>query len=210
MVNIKSKSWIVALVLTLGVLAMFVLQQPHSPCVNQVELFKSSLEGVLYPKKVKNATRPAVFNESINACKIGNSAGACGPFFESLRKIQVEFSLVASRCSGEMGDHPDIVRFIQRSLEVIVQLAWVTSQSSPDTHLLGWLGPAEMSIFCRLKNSYVEGFGSEDFESLQRQIVQRLKVPDCINCETRSNSGNDNFENRWKKTIFAISCGQYL
>ena len=117
--NFPPKNILVGSVIILGVLFIIFMQTPHSPCVNQVDIFKSSMSGVYYPKKIKNATRPARIKEDLLACRGGNNEGACTPYFDDLRRFEAEFSLISKICQANQEEAAPVFRIAEDAMETI-------------------------------------------------------------------------------------------
>lgn len=204
---------LVPIVLIVGVLGILFLKSPHSPCENQLEAFKNSMVGTLYPKKIRTATRPPRYFDNQRDCKQGNSSGACAAFFEDLRRYESEFRLLVRQCRDSAPEISEANQIAEKAIETFVQLAWASYREQSPTDILGWLGPAEMGLYCRLKQDYIDLLGFEALQDLQSRVISKLSLSR-DSCEACQEGGQAilKFDSQelMKRTLFAASCSVYL
>lgn len=214
-----SQSWVVFLVLVGGVLILFLFQRPHSVCDSQIEIFKESQRGQIYPQEIKGGqSRLGPYSRYIGGCRSGNSAGACYDLFMLLKRLLRDFDLVPRQCLVEMAEVENVKAILSENIELLVLLAWGQEPPEPNSSKrFGWLEAPDFSLFCNLKRKYISIFGEEAFDSLRLAIQNKLpgevtvfREGICVNCEDpRAAVETLGAEQTWLRSIFSLRCEQY-
>ncbi len=208
-----SKNILVGGVIILGVLLIIITQTPHSPCINQIDIFKNSMVGVFYPKKVKNATRPARIKGSLLSCRAGNSEGACTDYFDDLRRFESEFSLVSKKCKDNQDEALEIYKLAEDAMETISNLAWLNPGSEDEGSQIGWLGPSQIALFCRLRQHYTDGLGIDASKELESRILSKFTANSrvCDECDSSEVAISKlDLSAVRLKSLLNVGCGQFL
>lgn len=211
------KPILVAVVLVIGVLSLFLIQEPHSVCTNQIQVFKESQAGFIFPKQIKKSTRPPLFSRMVENCKIGNSPGSCLELFSGMRKMLRDMGASSQECFVKYADVPEVDQALKKSLDLMVRLAW--GHRSPDATMekFGWLESSDLALYCQLKRTVVSVYGEQEYERLRLQIQNKLPgepevIEDgvCMNCEVRKTAPQVlTKEDIWVKSLFSLRCDQF-
>lgn len=213
------KPLLVAIVLIFGVGAFFLIQAPHSVCTNQMDQFRESQLGFLFPKKVKNSVRPAIFSLQMENCKVGNSPGACFELFGGLRKMVRDLNTSSNECLASYADVAEVRESLGKGVELIARLAWGNKPPELGMEKFGWMEPLDLALFCQLKISYLKIFGEEGLESLRLATYAKLPgEPEiyaddgaCINCELRKSALQAfSAEEIWARSLFSFRCERVM
>ncbi|MFN7454547.1 MAG: hypothetical protein ACK5RO_07785 [Pseudobdellovibrionaceae bacterium] len=207
---------LVALALGLGVLLIFFLQKPHSVCDSQYEVFKETQKGSLYPQKVKNSVKQPLYPRLVEACKLGNSPGACFELFRFYRKLTRDLGAAPSECLVEFGEKLEIKKPIVEGIQLMVMLAWGDQTPTP-MRKNGWLEASDLATFCSLRANYLKMFGEEAFRNSMRATFNLLPAEAkvfqagvCVNCDNQKRASEAlGFEEAWKLSLYSVKCDQY-
>lgn len=216
MLNSLPKPILVFLVLTLGVAGIFVLQKPHSVCDSQLEVFKESMKGKIYPRVEKNLTLPASYFRLLENCKLANSAGGCFEYFDLLRSMLRELNGAPEQCLQPFGEIKEVKSAFNEGLEIMAMLAW-GNQPPESASRFGWLETLELGLFCKLRANYIRIYGAEALELLREKVNAKLPgeppvIQDgiCTNCESRKAASQIfSREELWVRSLFSVRCDQY-
>ncbi|MGZ5278601.1 MAG: hypothetical protein ACXWC9_01580 [Pseudobdellovibrionaceae bacterium] len=204
-------------VLVLGIGLLFVLQKPHSVCVNQLELFKEAQAGHLYPRKVKASQRPALFPRLMDTCKVGNGPGACYELFTSMRKLLRDLQGSPEECLAPFGEEVEIRSALTKGTELLVMLAWGSQPPEQGLAKFGWLETLDLALFCQMKGMYLRVYGQEAWE--QFRLATQAKLPGeaekledgiCVNCDSLKKAPAVlPAEEIWVRSLFSLRCDAY-
>jgi hypothetical protein len=205
-------------VLLLGIGLFFVIQEPHSVCNSQLEVFKEAQAGSIFPRQTKTGQRPASFPRLIDACKIGNSPGACYDLFSLLKKLVRDLNGSPQECLVPFGKVDEVKRALLSGEQLIVQIAW--GDRPPEaggTARMGWLEATDLALYCQLKSTMIKVYGEEEWESFRLSTQAKLPgeaqiIQDgvCLNCESIKKASEVlSPEEIWSKSLFSLRCDQY-
>ena len=206
-------------VLLIGVSLLFVLQKPHSVCVNQLQLFKEAQAGQIYPRQVKQSQRPALFPRLMDNCKVGNSAGACYELFTSLRKFLRDLNGAPQECLVPFGEESEIRNALNKGTELMVLLAWGSKPPEQGgLERFGWLETLDLSLYCQLKAMYLKVYGQEAWEQFRMNTQNKLPGEaevivegNCANCDSLKKAPAVlSAEEIWVRSLFSLRCDQYM
>jgi hypothetical protein len=205
-------------VLLAGVLLFFLIQEPQSRCDSQLTIFKESQEGFLFPKPTKGGQRPASHARQVEACKVGNSPGACYEVFTSLKKLVRDLSGSPQECLVPLGQVSEVSKALKSGTQLLVQLAW--GDRPPDTGLarVGWLEAPDLALYCQLKSMLLKIDGEEAWEKFRASVQAKLPgeapvIEDgvCLNCDfIKKASETLSPEEIWSRSLFSLRCENYL
>jgi hypothetical protein len=216
------KPLLALIVLILGVGFFMLNSPPHTICDTQLEVFRESQKGKLFPLAVqvqrKQETLPAQITKAKEACQVGNSAGSCYEYFSALKDIAVDIGKASSQCTPEMFQVPEVQRALRDGVEVMARIAWGSQPPDPGFARLGWFQDAEIAIFCRIKNIYIRGAGNEAWDQLRRMIYTKLPgeapkpktEPDQIVADPRPAPQTMAEQAIWDRSLFSVRCESYL
>lgn len=204
--------------LVLGVALIFVIQEPHSVCDSQLEVLKESQAGQIYSRTIKNQTRPPLYGRYLEACKLGNSPGACYEFFNLLKKLNRDLSIAPQECLAEFGMEVPIKRAIYEGIEMMALLAWGDQPPERGLDKLGWFETPDLALYCGLRAQFMKIYGQESWTEFVRGVNKKLpgEAPqfiggECTNCTNiKRASETMGVEEIWLRSIFSLRCEQYL
>jgi hypothetical protein len=81
----------------------------------------------------------------------------------------------------------------------MAQSAWGSHPPEVGPASFGWMGPAEISVFCQVKYAFEKSVTAEDNEIFVRGVVSKL--PEATDLT---------FPEAYKRSLFAIFCENYL
>ncbi|GIL16383.1 MAG: hypothetical protein BroJett040_01340 [Oligoflexia bacterium] len=215
------KPLLVVGVIVVGLALFPLIQKPHTVCDSQLNVFKEAQKGVLYSYKVKNVTRPAVYPKALEACKYGNSSGACYEYFQLVRKFLRDVQNLPSDCSTEMDEVKEIKKVFVDSLRLFGVLAWGDKPPEPETRA-GWFDLSDQALFCAVKDQWMRFYGQESWDQFRLSIHQELPGEEarfetneagerkCVNCESLKKAPQvfASPEEIFVRTIYSIPCNR--
>lgn len=198
-----------------AILLIMLLNPPHSVCDTQIGVVKSQLQGVLYAEKSGKITLPAPLKSAKEACRLGNSAGACYEYFAILRKTTAAVTSVFGECLTEVFSIKEIQTTIEDGVEIMARLAWGEFPPEKGVEKLGWFKESEMVTYCRIRNMYIRAKSEESWYALARHIyphfpgVPKRDAAGAVVEETKAIKTLSEME-IWSRSLFSIRCEQYL
>lgn len=203
--------------LLLGVGLFFIIQEPHSVCMSQQEVFTQAQAGQIFPKVTEKSQRSAIFPRVVENCKIGNSPGACYELFTLVRKLMRDLNASPQECLVPFGEIPEVKGAIQQSALLMVQLAWGEAPPEQGMSRLGWFEPPDLALFCQMKATYLRLYGEESWDEFRTVAAQRLpgeaqviEKGTCLNCDyLKKASDVFSAEEIWVRSLFSLRCDQY-
>lgn len=204
-------------VLFIGVILFFFISEPHTVCSSQLDVLKEAQAGQVFPRPTKTGIHPAGFPKFVEACKMGNSPGACYDLFNSLRKLVRDLNGSPQECLAPFGELNEVKQSLYQGEQLIVQIAW--GDRPPDVGLskFGWLEAPDLSLYCQLKTTLIKIYGAEKWEAFR--LATQNKLPGeaqiiengvCVNCDSiKKASEKLSPEEIWSKSLFSLRCDQY-
>ncbi|MGE3757398.1 MAG: hypothetical protein AB7H97_06565 [Pseudobdellovibrionaceae bacterium] len=192
------------LFLVLGVLALglglFIFMNPfHTVCDSQIEFFRQSQAGRLYPLQKKTGIRSPSIGKFLENCKLANSPGGCLEYFITLRKLLHDINAVPSQCVKTIADLPEVKSAYLGGLGLIVRLAW--GEEPPDMFAkTAWLETPDLALFCGLQNLAFRTMEQEEWANLRGSAMQKLPG-------IQQFKGNS--EEVWQRSHFSLRCESY-
>jgi hypothetical protein len=208
------KPVLVFFVIAIGIVLIVFLQEPHTVCHSQIEQATKNLRGQIFPSKGKSMALAPKYPKFRESCKIGNSPGACFEYFQVLKKVANEFNAISYECAGDFAQVPAVQKSITEGLDLIAMLAW--GEQPPEVKT-GWLESPDLVLFCKLKELYLNAFGSEQFAEFRNYVIAKLpgearvyKGPDCTDCnKSRKALEVLDYDKVWSKSLFSLRCENY-
>jgi hypothetical protein len=213
----SSRSLLIFSVLVGGVLFFFLAQKPHSVCDSQIEVFMESERGSLYSQEIKGQRRGPMFGRQMEACKAGNSPGACYELFALLRRVLRDLDAAPQQCLSEMGSVEHLKPALFEGLELMVLLAWGRQPPEAGMQKFGWLETSDLALFCSLKRKINQIFGETAYEKLRIELQNKLPGESvvmreglCVNCENRRTANETlSSDEIWVRSLFSVRCDLY-
>ena len=177
--------WFLATVF-IGAGIAFILfnDRPHEFCDTQIKHFQS--------------VQKTNFTKLIKLCRETNSPGGCYKLFFQLNRLLKNFYLVSPRCFSrlsqvqltkqsrfkkanltaeekkELNKKSSVKEVLFQGVELMVFLAWRESVLSGKVSKFNWLGPADITLFCSLKETIISFYGRDSLKSFENQLVEKL------------------------------------
>lgn len=210
------KPLLVFLVLLVGVGLFFVVEKPHSVCDSQYEVFKEVQKGHLYSYTEKKVPRRATYPRFVEACKLGNSAGACFEFFRFLRRFAKDMEAAPAECLTAFGEKKEIERVVKEGTQLMVRMAWGEAPPEPAKRF-GWFESVDLSTFCSLRSLFLRMYGEPELEAFMMSTAKKLPGEvaffdkgSCLNCDSRK-MASEIFgrEEIWRRSLFSVRCDSF-
>lgn len=203
--------------LVIGIVVIMLLNPPRTACDTQVESFKEAQRGNLFVIKDKKTTVPATISRAKEACQLGNSAGACYEYFQSLRSVAEGISKSPQECAAQLFGINEAKAALNDGVELMVRLAWGLKPPEPTLERFGWMQESELAIFCRIRNAYVRANGEQGWIELRRRVFNKLPgeevppalEPDQIAVEPKKAVIMMTEENIWNRSLFSVRCESF-
>lgn len=183
---------IVVGVFIVGVAAIIFLQNPPNACNQQLEIFKKSQSGFLYPKTVNKKPVSATFFNDLNKCREGNSVGSCHSLVSGMRNHMEQLDLFPEKCAPQLLEEDSVKSPILKTTDLLVKIAWGESYTEGYRPVTGWLEPLHLELFCDMNRWLQKSLDPEDYQNFKIRILSSLpgeprKFIDgnCVNCDTR-------------------------
>lgn len=194
------KTLFVTIVLGAGVLLIVLFNPPQTVCDSQVEQFHEAQKDFLFLDVIKQPKRKQTrFAKLIDTCKVTNSAGGCYELFYNLKKMLKDAGAVSPECFGKLKGHQGFSMAIWQSVDLMVKLAWGEKPPQSTGLKSGWFDPADLNLFCELKNSAVNVFTQDRWNEFAGEYFTTLPGASSLQ---RSDA--------WQKMLFSVNCASYL
>lgn len=208
---------LVVIVLALGVAAFFYIQKPITACDLQVDIFKESQAGHLYPRKVKNVSRAPSYFRLNQTCKEGNSPGACYEYFALLRRAMRDLNGAPTECLPQLGELREVRSVMNEGPRLMAQMAWGDEPPARGAARFGWFEAADLALFCQVRDFYYRMYGQDTWEKMRMSTYPLLpgekaifENGKCLNCDYRKKA-SEVFtpEDLWALSVFSLRCESY-
>lgn len=181
-----------------GLIFIIVSDPPKTICNAEIESFQAGTRGFLYinPSATVKVVR---YHELAENCKRSNSPGGCIELFNGLKKVLLELNSVSLKCLPEVGELKEVRGSVFRSLDLMAKLAWGVQPPAHANLKVGFFDPGDLNLFCRLKQKSIEIYGDNEWSQFQKQTLNSLPGISLIPKQEA-----------WDKSLFSLSCQQYL
>ena len=177
--------WFLATVfIGIGIILIILNDRPHQFCDVQIDNFQSNQQ-VNFKKLIKN-------------CQETNSPGGCYGLFSQLNKLLKDFYLVSPRCfdrlsqtqltkksrfkianltkpeKKELKKKSSVKEVLFQSMELMVFLAWREEVLTGKISKFNWLGPADLTLFCSIKEAIISFYGRDSLRDFENQLLEKL------------------------------------
>jgi len=192
---------LVFLIIAIGVLLFFVIQEPHTVCQSQLEVLKESQSGALFPSKAV-ADTPAHsprYRKLLEDCRQGNGPGACFEYFTLLRNLIRDLNGSPRECLMPFGDVSEIKKALFDGAEIMVLIAW--GDHPPERGGLSrfaWFEASDVALFCGIKDMVYRVYGEAGWE--QFRLTTQAKFPGASSLSP---------EEIWVRSMFSVRCEQF-
>lgn len=216
MANIP-KPIIVFVVFFVAIAGILLSNPPYTKCQTQIEILHKNMTGEIFSRQGKRLTFSPRLNARIESCKLGNGPGGCFELFQMLRRVTRELRNFPSECSEDLTDVGEVARAIKEPMALMVQLAWGESPPAGPQVRNKWFEPADLALFCELRDTYVRIYGMEEFDQFRKAVSGSLpgeppmfSEGQCVNCEFRKKAPQVlTADDIWKRSLFSTPCQSY-
>lgn len=189
----------VTVVLGAGVLFIVLSDPPRTVCDSQLELFDEKVRDFLLLDSRKPNRKTTRYTKLHETCRATSSAGGCYELFLNLKQMIKDAKTVSVECHGKLRGHTQYSTAVWQSLDLMAQLAWGAKPPLTPALKTGWLDPADLNLYCELKNSAIYVFSEEKWNSFVAGYFKSL--PGAANLPRNE---------AWQKMLFSVNCTQYL
>lgn len=191
---------LVFLILAIGVLLFFVIQEPHTVCQSQLDVLKDSQAGALYPSKplANSGPRSPRYSKLLEDCRQGNGPGACFEYFTLLRNLVRDLNGSPRECLIPFGDVAEIKRALFDGAGMMALIAWGDHPPERGLSRFSWFEAADISLYCSLKDMVYRIYGEAGWE--QFRLATQAKFPGASGLSP---------EEIWVRSMFSVRCEQY-
>ena len=162
--------------LFIGGAIVFILlnDPPHTFCDTQLEHFKSLQKGLLYQDKEDFHKEKSLLNRKEQICQSESAPGACYEYFAYLRRLLKDFRVLSAKCKPIIFSETRVKSALSSALTLITALAWREEVLTGHVSKYNWLTRSDISLFCNIKNKYMQHYGMPAYEMLEQEIVNLL------------------------------------
>ena len=197
-----SKIWIAMVLLGVSIFFILLNDPPHSLCDSQLETFKEQQKHMLYPREKKKRStikfKATKVSTLIKNCQETRSLGDCGVLFHTIGKIHLDLVNSGERCISKIFARPEVRQALQKTLELMSQLAWGEVPPESISEKYGWLDSSQMVLFCKVQELLKTQL-KEDWPGFRETLMMSLPSESALDRRTR-----------WRKSLFSINCNMYL
>ena len=195
------KPLLVFLILAAGTAFVIFSEPPISVCDVQTSAFKEAQDKFLFSQsKTKNSqlAKETQYDRLFDYCQQNNSPGGCLEFFRKLKLMTFDVERVSLECKTKLSQIKAYKSAVWDSLELLVRLAWGAKPPETYHEKLGWLSPADLNVFCRLKDQATQVFSDQSYAKFQERMLQSLP-------------GQEGMprDEAWRLLLLSVNCRNY-
>lgn len=211
------KPIIVFVVFFVAIAAIILSNPPYTRCNTQMEILRKNLSGDIFSAQGKQMMFSPRLNREIQTCKTGNGPGGCYELFQTLRRMNRELGNFPPECSQDLTEVGEVQRAMQEGMSLMAKIAWGESPPTSVESRFRWFEPADLALFCNLRDNYVRIFSKEQYDQFRLSIVSRLpgepptfSEGKCVNCEFRKMAPQVmSQDDIWQHSLFSAPCQLY-
>ena len=156
------RSVLATLLIGIGIFFIVLNDPPHHICDTQIEHFKSK------QSKIED------WEKLIEVCRETNSPGGCYEMFAHLRITLKHFYLVSKECIEPLSRLSEVKKKLLEGMEWMARLAWREEVLSGTVDKFNWIGPADMTLFCNIKDRVIVIYGRQTFLDFEKKLLTKL------------------------------------
>lgn len=211
------KPLIVAGAFILGIAFLYFSNPPYTKCQTQIEILQKNLEGEIFSKQGKRLLFSPMLARYMELCKQGNSPGGCFEMFAAARKFMREVRNFDEECYTDLASVAEVKGAISAVMTLMTQVAWGESPPPGPEKRFGWFEPADLALYCDLRDSYRKIYGEEEYTLYQQFVYSKLPGEEplfqegkCMNCEYRKGAIKVLPATEiWKRSLLSTPCNAY-
>lgn len=190
---------LVGILLGGGTLLVVFLNPPYTVCDSQIEVFKASQIGFLYVNPKDKMIKTTQYELLTERCKQTNSPGGCYELFLKLKQLLNDLDRVPRECASDVTGLAEVQKALWKQMKLMVELAWGSKPPGSFNEKLGWLDPADLALYCRLKRSLEEFYGIEEFTGFRERMFKDL-----------AGVAGIQRNQAWEMMLLSTNCSKYL
>jgi hypothetical protein len=205
-------------ILGFAAISYFVLiDPPYTKCNSQLEIFNKNMTGELFAKQGKVMMMSPRSQKYAEACRVGNSAGACFQLLGLGRLLLREINSFDATCSENLAAVEEIKSALGMIIGMMTKIAWGESPPTGPESRYRWFEAPDVNLYCNLRETYLRLYGEEELQGLRNSVFAGLpgQAPEfadgkCVNCEFRKAApAVMSSEEIWKRSMFSAACSAY-
>ncbi len=196
------KTTFVTLVLVVGVFYIVASDPPKGICDAQMDQFDVLNKGLLTPNPKNPSHKTSKYQDLFALCKETKSPGGCYELFLNLKAVIRNARTISTSCFSKLAKQDNFNDAIWSSLELMVRMAWGDKPPDQPQQKLAWFDAADLNLVCTLKQTAIDVFGKEQFDSFQEKFLTGGAALPGAEKMSRADV--------WKRMLFSITCTQYL
>lgn len=185
-------------VISAGIFLIVVSDPPATVCGEQLKNFKAKQVGFLYQKQDESFRSGTQFQKLRDVCVSSNTLGGCYELFQKIRGTLTAIRSFSTECISKAGGDGAVKEFMNKSLDLLIKLAWGVKPPEAVGLKLGWLEPTEVSLFCQLKDYYQVMYGDQAWAQFREPYMTGL--PDAEKLQRKD---------VWALSLLSIDCSAY-
>jgi hypothetical protein len=142
-----------------------LISPPRTQCDLQLELFRKSQTSFAFAEDSKYSTHKPEFEKLLQRCQDTSGPGGCYELFQNLNKFNHDLKALPQQCQKTAGDFSEVKKIFNQSIPLFIQLAWGASPPFSSNVKQGWLDTSEIFLFCKIKEDFLQLYGSEALKS---------------------------------------------
>lgn len=192
---------IVSVLIVGGVFLIILMDPPHTVCDTQINTFKEKQNIFLYQgeKQILGKATSSDYKKLLEICVKRNSSGGCSELSLRIKEMLRDFDLATEKCSQPLSQEPQVKKVIWESLEMLTRGAWGVKPPSSVYDKFGWLTPADINLYCRLKLVAQDNYSKQDWEAFRERMIKTLMDGTGLTRDTV-----------WQRILLSTRCDSYL
>lgn len=216
--NSLPKPVLAALVIVAALIFFMLNDPPNTVCDIQAGNLRESLKGQVFPSQdsKKRKIPPAIVGAQ-ESCQQGNSAGSCFEYFSILRKAAREIRNFSSNCRTDLLGISEINKSLRDGVTLMTKMAWGSRPPEPGMARFGWLSDSELSLFCMIRDVYIQSYGEETWNGIRENIFKELPGEPPLSKPGSESVGVEPpkaittmaDKDIWARSVFSVRCENY-
>ena len=198
--NQLSKSQIVFLTLTLGLIFIFLFNPPYTSCEAQKDLLRQNQEKFLnwiQEDQMPLTPKKAEWKILLDSCQSTKPMGGCYELFRRSRTFFMDLNQLPQSCIGSIvRKEQKIQNFFWTLSKLMIHLAWNSQDQDEFSNKTGWFDEEEVYLFCQLRKS-LKHFFPQNWNVFKKSVIREL---------TKDKKLSE--EKAYDLSLFSISCSK--
>lgn len=192
------KSLLATVSISAGIFFIVLLDPPHKVCDSQSALFKDRTQGLLFvigsQIKLSGKNASSRISKARKICKAEKKLGSCYDYFLRVNYFLDEFDAVSNECQSEVFKIKEVRQTVFQAIKLMSELAWGKKPPRSPAIKSGWLGPSDITFFCKLKN-IAQVHDKEGWKTVTSQLFKTLPEVSKMNRDKA-----------WPRMLLSVTC----